>query len=325
MGTLARLKAEKERLQNEGSRKVFVSSNTVQAFRVAHEKKELLSQEYPLILAVPAGTSPNSLPLIDASVGPNLKWTLSSVNHVLRTASKYGEPTYIFAGILDNDPQAFVAVTLRKSTPADELEHLEAVVGRASQLHIAEKKPMQVPDPGQVVSALGKGLMSVLGISSGSGHKQREREREQAREQAREEQQQREEEQRRKDAADRVAYLSGRAGVSAGPDAVRVAVHGRPVPEDRDSYAPSAPYAMSAEDNHAPSSLRQQQAGGNAGPMGVTSKAAANDRLAALKAELAKEGTPPSAPDIHARPEDTTSSSLYTPTNTSAPTAPAAA
>jgi hypothetical protein len=53
--------------------------------------------------------------MIDASVGPDLTWTLSSVNHVLRTASKHGEPTYIFAGILDNDPQAFVAVTLRKS------------------------------------------------------------------------------------------------------------------------------------------------------------------------------------------------------------------
>jgi hypothetical protein len=36
MGTLARLKAEKERLQNEGSRKVFVSSSTVQAFRVRY-------------------------------------------------------------------------------------------------------------------------------------------------------------------------------------------------------------------------------------------------------------------------------------------------
>jgi hypothetical protein len=35
MGTLARLKAEKERLQNEGSRKVFVSSSTVHAFRVS--------------------------------------------------------------------------------------------------------------------------------------------------------------------------------------------------------------------------------------------------------------------------------------------------
>jgi hypothetical protein len=93
-----------------------ISPTLLPTFQVAHEKKELLSQEYPLILAVPPGsTSPNSLPMIDASVGPNLKWTLSSVNHVLRTASKYGEPTYIFAGILDNDPQAFAAVTLRKS------------------------------------------------------------------------------------------------------------------------------------------------------------------------------------------------------------------
>lgn len=28
--------------------------------------------------------------------------------------SKYGEPTYLFAGIVDTDPQAFVAVTLNK-------------------------------------------------------------------------------------------------------------------------------------------------------------------------------------------------------------------
>jgi hypothetical protein len=42
-----------------------------------------------------------------------------------------------------------------------------------------------------------------------------------------------------------VAYLSGRAGVS-GTDAVRVAVHGRPVPEERGSYGPSAPFAVSA-------------------------------------------------------------------------------
>ena len=84
--------------------------------QVAHNNKELLSSEYSLILAVPpGGNSPNALPLLDACVGPSLRWSLSSVNHVLRTASKHGEPTYIFAGILDNDPQAFVAVTLRKS------------------------------------------------------------------------------------------------------------------------------------------------------------------------------------------------------------------
>jgi hypothetical protein len=46
---------------------------------------------------------------------------------------------------------------------------------------------------------------------------------------------------------------------------------------------------LSAGDYHDPSSLRQQRAGGNAGPMGVTSKDAANDRLAALEAELARE------------------------------------
>jgi hypothetical protein len=43
-----------------------------------------------------------------------------------------------------------ICLHLSAGTPGDELEHLEAVVGRASQLHIAEKKPVQVPDPGQV-------------------------------------------------------------------------------------------------------------------------------------------------------------------------------
>jgi hypothetical protein len=85
--------------------------------------------------------------------------------------------------------------------------------------------------------------MQVLGVSSGSSHK---REREQAREQAREQQQQQREEEQRRSAADRVAYLSGCAGVStAGTDAVRVAVHGRPVPQEESSYEPSAPYAVS--------------------------------------------------------------------------------
>lgn len=41
---------------------------------------------------------------------------------------------------------------------------------------------------------------------------------------------------------------------------------------------------LASGDRHEPSGLRQQQPA-----MGVTSKAAANDRLAALKAELARE------------------------------------
>lgn len=35
-------------------------------------------------------------------------------------------------------------------TPTDELEHLDSVLGRVSQLHVAEKKPKQVPDAGDV-------------------------------------------------------------------------------------------------------------------------------------------------------------------------------
>lgn len=64
---------------------------------------------------------------MDASVGPDLRWSLSAVNHVLRTASKWGEPTYIFANILDNDPQAFVAVTLRKGEGGFRVEWVPVV------------------------------------------------------------------------------------------------------------------------------------------------------------------------------------------------------
>lgn len=52
--------------------------------------------------------------MIDGSVGPTLRWTLTGINHILRTISKWGEPTYLFADILDNDPKAFVAVTMNK-------------------------------------------------------------------------------------------------------------------------------------------------------------------------------------------------------------------
>lgn len=63
--------------------------------QVAHERKELLTREYPLILTVPddvssSSSSSNALSMVDASVGPDLKWTLTSINHILRTVSKFG-------------------------------------------------------------------------------------------------------------------------------------------------------------------------------------------------------------------------------------------
>eukprot|EP00775_Hariotina_reticulata_P006373 gene6373-6605_t len=140
MATLARLNKETERLKEQKARKVFVSTSPVQAFRVTDQRKELISKDDPLILAI----SDDGL-----TVGPNLRWTLSGINHILRTVSKWGEPTYLFADILDNDPKAFVAVTLSKGTSPDELSHLESILSRVSQFHIAEKKPAQLPDPDQ--------------------------------------------------------------------------------------------------------------------------------------------------------------------------------
>lgn len=63
--------------------------------QVAHERKELLSREFPLILALAdddySSSSTGSISMIDASVGTELKWTLTSINHVLKTVSKFGE------------------------------------------------------------------------------------------------------------------------------------------------------------------------------------------------------------------------------------------
>lgn len=298
MSTLARLQAQTEKIRERANRKIYVSSDTVQAYRVANERKELLTRDHPLVLAIPddfssSSSSTTGLSMIDASVGPQLTWTLTSINHILRTVSKFGEPTYLFANILDNDPQAFVAVTLRKGTPPDELEHLDSVLGRVSQLHMAEKKPKQVPDAGDVMNALGKGLMGLLGISSGKSHQQR-----------RQEEQQRQEEAERAAAAARETAAARAAGAGLG---TRVNVHGRPVNDDHD--VPSAPDMYGGYSNPPSSSSvggqRADTSSAGHRALGVTDRRQAEDRLAALKAELAKEGAPPTAPDVHARPDDT--------------------
>lgn len=46
------------------------------------------------MLAIPddySSSSVTGLSMIDASVGSQLTWTLTSINHILRTVSKYGE------------------------------------------------------------------------------------------------------------------------------------------------------------------------------------------------------------------------------------------
>ncbi len=55
--------------------------------QVANNKKQLLEGDHPFVLALPDDdhSSGTSLSLLEASVGADLHWTLSSVNHVLRT------------------------------------------------------------------------------------------------------------------------------------------------------------------------------------------------------------------------------------------------
>lgn len=78
---------------HQGLRPSNANTHTKQ---VANNKKQLLDGDHPLVLSLPADVSDNSrgygataatpdLSLLDASVGPELKWTLSSINHVLRT------------------------------------------------------------------------------------------------------------------------------------------------------------------------------------------------------------------------------------------------
>lgn len=56
--------------------------------QVANNKKQLLEGDHPLVLSLPDDdySSGTNLSLLEASVGPELHWTLSSINHVLRTA-----------------------------------------------------------------------------------------------------------------------------------------------------------------------------------------------------------------------------------------------
>lgn len=80
----------------------------------------------------------------------------------------------------------------------------------------------------QVVNALGKGLMGLLGINSGKSHQQK-----------RQEEQQRQEEAERAAAAARETAAARAAGAGYGS---RVNVHGRPVDADNERDAlPSAP------------------------------------------------------------------------------------
>lgn len=50
-------------------------------------------------------------------------------------------------------------------TPADELEHLEGVMSRVCNFHVADSKPMQVPGPDQVRGA----VVACIGASKAAG------------------------------------------------------------------------------------------------------------------------------------------------------------
>lgn len=83
MSTLTRLRGETARFRQ--GRRVFVSLAPVSAYKVANNKKSLLEGEHPFVLALPADDSSSSFSMLEASVG-DLHWTLTSINHVLRTA-----------------------------------------------------------------------------------------------------------------------------------------------------------------------------------------------------------------------------------------------
>lgn len=64
---------------------MFVSSAPVSAYKVANNKKSLLEGEHSFVLALPADDCGSSFSIVEASVD-DLHWTLTSINHVLRTA-----------------------------------------------------------------------------------------------------------------------------------------------------------------------------------------------------------------------------------------------
>lgn len=49
-----------------------------------------------------------------------------------------------------HQPVVLVTLISKPGTSADELDHLEAVISRVCQFHVAESKPLQVPGPDQV-------------------------------------------------------------------------------------------------------------------------------------------------------------------------------
>jgi hypothetical protein len=47
---------------------------------------------------------------------------------------------------------AVLFTVMHTDTSPDELFHLESILSRVSQFHVAEKKPAQLPNPDQVTS-----------------------------------------------------------------------------------------------------------------------------------------------------------------------------
>lgn len=55
--------------------------------QVANNKKQLLQGDHPFVLALSDDdySRGTDFSLLEASIGPELHWTLTSINHVLRT------------------------------------------------------------------------------------------------------------------------------------------------------------------------------------------------------------------------------------------------
>eukprot|EP00877_Chromochloris_zofingiensis_P001245 jgi/Chrzof1/11120/Cz05g24150.t1 len=169
-----------DRLLQNQARKVFVSPDEVELYKVHNNKKDCLVRHTPLeILSSPVNVQ---YPMFDgtAKVG-NVQWKLKHEAHSMRTVSKKGEPTYIFSGVDEKDPEAFYAVILKKGTPEDTLTHLEQILGKLTAFHVSktEKDPGHpldnfFPDATEVVGAVQKGVAGLMSavLGGGGGNKQ---------------------------------------------------------------------------------------------------------------------------------------------------------
>jgi hypothetical protein len=82
--------------------------------QVHNNKRDALSKNREH-LEIVLDQSPKTL-MANAQVGKYI-WTMTGVNHTMRTWSSQAEPTYIFSEVDDLHPDDFYAVIFRKGAP----------------------------------------------------------------------------------------------------------------------------------------------------------------------------------------------------------------